>query len=110
MSFVKIIIHLVLTALNKKINNALWLNFFVKSLIEAVYITLIKFNFNDRKTKMKINQKHFIKLTFSQQHFLTFIPISTDLPALGRREKYCVLNRFSVEDFLGRTLHFIHTF
>jgi len=75
------------TALNKKIHLPLWLNFFVKSLIEAVYRTLIKINFNGRKTKMKIDQKHFIKLTFSQQPFLTIIPISTDLPAVGRREK-----------------------
>jgi hypothetical protein len=65
------------TALNKKIHLPLWLNFFVKSLIEAVYRTLIKINFNGRKTKMKIDQKHFIKLTFSQQPFLTIIPIST---------------------------------
>ena len=69
------------TALNKKIHLPLWLNFFVKSLIEAVYRTLIKINFNGRKTKMKIDQKHFIKLTFSQQPFLTIIPEMTSMIA-----------------------------
>ena len=71
------------TALNKKIHLPLWLNFFVKSLIEAVYRTLIKINFNGRKTKMKIDQKHFIKLTFSQQPFLTIIPEMTEKRVLS---------------------------
>ena len=87
------------TALNKKIHLPLWLNFFVKSLIEAVYRTLIKINFNGRKTKMKIDQKHFIKLTFSQQPFLTIIPISNE-PAyrqVGLRERnlFIITNKIS---------------
>ena len=85
------------TALNKKIHLPLWLNFFVKSLIEAVYRTLIKINFNGRKTKMKIDQKHFIKLTFSQQPFLTIIPEMTSMIAeqctLQARVKFSSLRK-----------------